>query len=322
MPRLLKKTAILAKVETTYGTDSAPTGAANAILISNASYEITYNNVNRDLIRPFLGGSDQLTGTRYVKMNFEVEFANSGTAGTAPAWGPLLRACGFAESSLATPARVEYTPVSATFTSLTIYYHLDGVLRKALGCYGTADLDLGADNRPVWKFQFWGLDGGLTATADPTVTLTAFKTPQVVTVNNSGTVTLGGTYSAGVVTGGTAYPSRGLQLSLGNDVQNISLLGTGGQRISLVNREVTGSIQLDLTAAQEVSFRTDINNNTTTSLSMTHGTGAGVGMIVTAPQVQRINPKDVDFNSEMEVALDLRFTPTTAGNDELRIVAL
>ncbi len=37
MPRYTRKTAILAKIETTYGTDAAPTGAANALLISNQS---------------------------------------------------------------------------------------------------------------------------------------------------------------------------------------------------------------------------------------------------------------------------------------------
>ena len=322
MPRLIRKTAILAKIETTQGTDAAPTGAADAILISNASFQVNYNNVSRDLIRPFLGGSDELVGTRFFQCSFDVEFANSGTAGTAPAWGKLLRACGMAEASLLTPSRVEYTPVSASFSTLTIYYHLDGVLRKALGCMGTASLDLGADNRPVWKFQFFGIDGGVTATADPSVTLTAFRTPQVVTPTNSGTVTLGGTYAAGVITGGTAYPSRGLQVDLGNDVQQMSLLGTGGQRVSITQRNVTGPMQLDLTAAQEVPLRPDINAHTTTTLSMTHGTGAGVGLIVTAPQVQRINPTDQEFNGEMQFGTDLRFTPTTAGNDELRVVCL
>lgn len=37
MTRLVRKTAILAKIETTYGTDAVPTGIANAILISNQS---------------------------------------------------------------------------------------------------------------------------------------------------------------------------------------------------------------------------------------------------------------------------------------------
>lgn len=319
MGRLIRKTAILAKIEATYNTDPVPTGAANAILISNASFDLTYNNVSRDLIRAYLGGSEQLVGTRFVDIKFEVEIANSGTAGTAPAWGPLLRACGFAEASLTTPTRIEYTPISATFASITIYYHLDGVLRKATGCMGTAEMSMGEGERPLWKFSFSGIDAGRTATADPTVTLTAWKTPSVISDVNTGDITVGCTYSAGALSGGNVYPSRGLMLSVGNTVSKKALLG--GQAVQISQREVTGSMQLDLTAAQEVSFLTDINANTVTGIGFTHSTGAGVGMVFHAPAVQRINPKDAEYEGDVHNAMDLRLVPSS-GNDELRVVCL
>jgi hypothetical protein len=320
MGRLIRKTAILAKVETTYGTDSVPTGAANAILVSNASFSLAYNNVERNFIRPYFGGSGQLAGTRFVECSFEVELANSGTAGTAPAWAPLLRACGMAESLLSTPSRVEYTPVSATFTSLTIYYHLDGLRRVALGCMGNCEIMLNEGAAPMLRFTFSGLDGGRTATADPTVTLTAFRAPQVVSDVNSGDINLGCTYATGVLTGGTVYPSRGLSVNLNNTVSRKALLG--GQSVQISDRNVQGQTQLDLTAAQEVSFLADINANTNTTLGFTHSTGAGVGIILHAPQVQRIDPSDAEYEGDVHMAQNLRFTPTTAGNDELRLVCL
>lgn len=320
MPRLIRKTAILVKTEVTYGVDSVPTGAANAMLVSNASFNLAYNNVERNFIRPFFGGSGQLAGTRFVEISFEIELANSGTAGTAPAWGPVLRACGMAESVLSTPARVEYTPVSASFSSVTIYYHLDGVRRVALGCMGNVEIMLNEGAAPMLRFSMVGLDGGRTATADPTVTLTAFRVPQVVSDVNSGDIVLGATYSAGVLTGGTTYPSRGLSINLQNTVSRKALLG--GQAVQISDRNVQGSMQLDLTAAQEVSFLSDINSNTNTTLGFTHQTGAGVGIIVHAPQVQRIDPTDQEYEGDVHIGQSLRFTPTTAGNDELRLVCL
>lgn len=320
MGRLIRKTAILAKVETTYGVDSVPTGAANAILVSNASFSLAYSNVERNFLRPYMGGSGQLAGTRFVECAFEVELANSGTAGTAPAWAPLLRACGMAESVLATPARVEYTPVSASFTSVTIYYHLDGVRRVALGCMGNVEIMLNEGAAPMLRFTFSGLDGGRTATADPSVTLTAFRTPQVVSDVNSGDINLGCTYATGAISAGTVYPSRGLSVNLNNTVSRKALLG--GQAVQISDRNVQGQIQLDLTAAQEVSFLTDINANTVTSLGFSHQTGAGVGIILHAPSVQRIDPSDAEYEGDVHMAQNLRFTPTTAGNDELRLVCL
>lgn len=102
MALLNRKRTLLAKIETVYGTDSAPTGAANAILCRNLDITpLEGQTVSRDLVRPFYGNSEQLPTSMYVKASFEVEMAGSGTAGVAPAWGPLLRACGFAETILA-----------------------------------------------------------------------------------------------------------------------------------------------------------------------------------------------------------------------------
>ena len=98
MARNTRNTAILAKIETTYGTDAVPTGLANALLISDSSFDITYNNVERNNIKGYFGSDEMLAGTRFVEMSFAVEVSGSGTAGTAPAWGPLLQACSFAET--------------------------------------------------------------------------------------------------------------------------------------------------------------------------------------------------------------------------------
>lgn len=317
MARLIRNTAILAKVETTPGTDAAPTGADNALLISNATFEVSYNNVDRALLRGYLGGSEQLAGTRFVTASFEVEISGSGTAGTAPAWGPLLLGCAMAETT--DVAYVEYTPVSTAFKTLTLYYYKDGALRKMLGAMGTVELAMGEGERPLFRFNFTGLDGGIAAVSTPALTLTAWKAPLVITDANSGDVKLGGTYAAGAVTGGTAYPSRGLSLTLGNDVRQIALLG--GQAVDITQREVTGSCQFELTAAQEVAFHTDIDANTLSSLSFEHGTAAGAKILIYAPSVQRINPKDADYEGRYHMGLDLRLLPV-AGNDELRIVAL
>lgn len=316
--RVIRNTAILAKVETTYGVDPTPSGSANALLISNASFDFSYNNVDRALLRGYMGASEQLVGTRFVNLSFEVEIAGSGTAGSAPAWGELLLACGMAEVVTAGTC-VEYSPVSASMDSVTIYYYDDGVVKKAHGCMGTFEMAMGEGERPVFKFTFTGVDGGVSAASTPSLTLTAWKAPLVITDTNTAQVTLGGAYSTGAVTGGTAYNSRGLSLNIGNDVQTNAMLGD--QSVGITNRDATGSIELDLTAAQEVSLMTDVNANTLTSLSMLHGVTGGNKVLVFAPAVQRINPRQADYNGYRHISLDLRLTPSS-GNDELLIVAL
>lgn len=102
MTQLTRLQVVLAKIETTYGTDPTPTGAANAIQVRNLTVSpIAADTVSRDLIRSYLGESDQLLANIHKEMTFEVEVAGAGAAGTAPAYGPLLRACALSEISLA-----------------------------------------------------------------------------------------------------------------------------------------------------------------------------------------------------------------------------
>lgn len=318
MSRLSRKTAILAKIETTYGNDAVPTGLANAILISNQSINpLTANNVNRALVREYLGGAEQLVGTAFVDVTFDIELQSSGAAGTAPAWGPLLRACGFAEVVTAA-SRVEYNPVSASFESATLYYFDDGALHSLLGARGSFKLGMGVGNRPTITFHFVGLDGGITSVANPAQTLTAWKTPTVITDQNTGDLLLGCSYAAAALTGGTAYPSKGIDIDSGNAVTHMPLLG--GQSIELTDRNITGKISLDLTVAQEITLMSGLKANTLQSVGLTHGTVAGSKIIVYSPAVQLINPRKEDQNGRRLIGFDTRHVPS-AGNDELRIVA-
>lgn len=316
MTRKVRNSLILAKIETTVGTDSVPTAADNAILVSNQNVDTSFNNIDRALIRSYFGASEHLAGTRFVQITFDVELSGSGTAGNAPAYGPLLRMCGMAQTITA-GQRVEYNPITNSLEAGTIYYYDDGVLHKALGCRGNVELKTGLGERPLMSYTFVGIDGGVTAAANPNGTFTAFRKPVVITDATAGDITLGCTYATGALTGGTTYKSRGMQVNLGNEAKHIPLLG--GEEVDITGREVTGSCELMLAAADEVSFMTAINASDTISLGFTFGTSAGNRVLIHAPAVQRINPKKVDYEGRRLIGMDLRFLPVS-GNDDLRLV--
>lgn len=321
MARYLRNTVILAKLESTYGTDATPTGASDAMLISNVSINpLVAQNVNRDIVRGFFGGSEQLVGTAYVEASFDIELAGSGTPTTPTQWGRLLQACGMAQTVQA--ASVDYTPISVfgASSSLTIYYYLDGQLHKLLGARGTFSLNMRIGERPTLRFRFIGLYGGLTAASNATPTLTGFRTPLVITNPNTGQLKLGAVSyvsSTGNITPGTAYTSRGLTLDIGNNLVYQPLLGV--ETVEITQREATGNISLDLSAAQAVTFMADVLANTTTALGITHGGASGNTIVVHSPVVQLIEPSVDDVNGQALHAYNLRLVPS-AGNDELRIV--
>lgn len=322
MTRPIRKTLILAKLEgATYGVDASPANT-DWLLVSNQSINpLVASNVDRGVLRNSLGGSEQLVGTKYVECSFDIEIAGSGTATTPPAWGKLVQACGFTQT--VQTASVDYTPITTmgSNTSLTICYYLDGQLHKLLGARGTFSMEMGVGEKPVFRFRFLGLDGGLTAATNPTISGDPWKTPLIISEPNTGDVTLGAityTSATGVLSGGTAYVSRGLSIDVGNNVQHVPLLGR--ETVDITARDAVGRVSFDLTAAQAVTFMADVLSNTTTGLGLTHGTTDGNIVVVHAPKVQRISPGVEDLNGNAFHTYQLRLIPTV-GDDELRIVS-
>jgi len=98
-----QKRVILVKSEPTYGTDSVPT-ASDAVLCSNLDITpLEGSSVERDFIRPYFGSSGSIRVENFVSISFDTEIAGSGTAATAPEWGPLLKASNFSETVTAAP---------------------------------------------------------------------------------------------------------------------------------------------------------------------------------------------------------------------------
>lgn len=98
MPLLSRKRLILCKSEVTYGVDITPAGTDALLVRSLDVTPIEADVVSRDLIRNYMGNSDQLLAQTRVSISFQVEMAGSGAAATAPRFSSLLKACGMAET--------------------------------------------------------------------------------------------------------------------------------------------------------------------------------------------------------------------------------
>lgn len=314
MARYPRNTLVLFKIETTSGTDAVPTPAADAVLIAEATINpLNANNIDRTLLRAYFGASEQLVGTANISASITVEAAGSGAAATAPQWGDMLIACAAAESLLSTPNRVEYAPTSTNLKTGTMYWYDDGVLHKAVGVMGNAKFSAKVGDRAKFTFDYIGVDAGISAATPSAATYTAWRTPPALTKLNVVDITLGCTYAAGALTGGTVYPSTGLEMDIGNAVSFTPTLST--ETVDITDRQTTGSVQFDLTAAQEVTFMASVKANTLQSLGLTLGTAAGNKLIVYAPKVQLLNPTKQELNGRRMLGYQARFTPNT-GNDE------
>ena len=317
MALLTRKRVILVETESSYGTDPTPTGA-DALIVSDLSITPQASDVvNRDTVRPYLGASEQLLANTRVECTFSVELAGSGTGGTAPRWGKALKACGMSETSSGSGAAgvVTYAPVSAAFSSVTIYYMLDGVRHKVTGCRGSASISATVGEIPSLDFNFTGVYVAPDDSALPAVTYGAQATPLVFKNGNS----------AGFQLLSYAGALQSVSLDLGNSLVYRELVG-GTKEVLLTDRAVTGSVSIEaVTMATKNYFTAALTDATLGNLQFTHGTGASGSANGNTIKVSssRVDIGDVSYGEQDGIAmLEIPYTaiPSTAGNDEFSIV--
>ncbi len=317
MTRKIRNCVILAMLETTPGVDALPSGAENAVLIAEMSIDpLVADNIERKNIRGSFGASAELVGTANVKVGITVELAGSGSAALAPQWGQLLMGCAMAEGALTTPDRIEYTPVSLGLQTLTIYYYDDGVLHKLLGVQGDCTLMAKVGEIPKLQFDMTGVDGGASVTPNVTADYSAWKPPVAMTKANVVDIKFGATYALGVFAGGVSYPSNGLEIKFGNEVNFNANLST--ESVDVTDRSMSGSVELQLSAAEEVAMLTKVKENELQSIAFQIGLATGKRILVHALSVQLNNPKKVDVKGVRYCGYDMRLVPVN-GNDELRL---
>lgn len=310
MSMLTRKVAILAAIESTYNDDALP-DAANAILTSGEPTvtPMDMQTVDREILRSFFGNSEKMPTGIFSRVEFKVEVAGSGTAGTAPAWGVLLRACAFAETVTA-GTKVDYAPVTDSLESASIYINRDGVLHKLTGARGSVKIDLSVDGLPYFNFSFLGLFNKVADAAMPAATFLAWKKPLVVNRTNTPTFTLHG-YAA---------KAKSLQIDMAGDLTHKAFLNDT-ESILMTGRKPAGSIVMEATKVADKDWWTAVSDVAAGALNVIHGITAGNKVQIAAPNVQIHSPSYSEEKGILMLNANLVLSPN-AGNDEILITAL
>jgi len=302
-----RRKMLLAKIEGTYGTDAVPTGLADAVLANDIEISpMEGADADRGHDQLYLGANATIPYDLHMVISFEVELEPSGTAGVAPAWAPLMRACAVGETIVADTS-VAYAPISENHESVTIHFNIDGQLHALTGARGTAVVTVAASGIPTMRFTFTGLWTKPTDDTLPTVDLTAWQKPRVASDTNTPTFTIAG----------TDHVLRSLTLDLGNQVEGRFLIGA--EQIMIVDRAESMEAQIEATALATLDPYALARDQTEVELNLVHGTGAGrvATLNVPAAQVQRPGAP-TEAQGIMEWPLRMVPLPVT-GNDQWTI---
>ena len=308
MAQLTRKRVILIEAESSYGTDPTP-AATDVVLVTDLSITPQSSDVvNRDVVRPYLGSSQQLLANTRVECTFSVEFAGSGTAGTAPRYGSALKACGLSET-VASGTSVTYEPISANFSSVTIHYNVDGVRHIVTGCRGNVALTAEVGAIPTLDFTFTGIYNAPTDTALPSVTYGNQATPLIF--KNGNTTSFQLLSFAGAL--------QSLNFDIGNSIVYRELVG-GTKEVLLTDRAANGSVTIEApTLSSKDFFAAALTDTSLGNLTVTHGTAAGniCRLSSTKVDIGDVSYGEMDGVTMLEIPYTL--VPSSA-NDELSIV--
>jgi len=308
MAQLTRKRVILIEAESSYGTDPTP-AATDVVLVRDLSITPQSSDVvNRDVVRPYLGASQQLLANTKVECTFSVELAGSGTAGTAPRYGSALKACGFSET-VASGTSVTYEPISASFSSVTIHYNVDGVRHIVTGCRGNFSLNTSVGEIPSIDFTFTGIYNAPTDTALPSVTYGNQATPLIFKNGNTTSFQLL-SYAGALMS---------LTMDVGNSLVYRELVG-GTKEVLLTDRAANGSVTIEApTMAQKDYFAAALVDTTLGNLTITHGTAAGniCRFSSTKVDIGDVAYGEADGVNMLEIPYTL--VPSSA-NDEMSLV--
>jgi hypothetical protein len=308
---LTRKKFLIAKIETTYGTDPTPVGGSNAIQVTNLEVTpIESDNVQAAAYQGFIGNSTRATlvANKRVSVTFDVELAGSGTAGTAPAFGPLLKSCGLSETTVADTS-VTYAGVSSSFDSATIYCFYDGTRHKITGARGSVSFNFTAGQFAVASFNFIGIYNAPDGTA-LSGTFTVANQAAAIEVNdtNMTTATFHGVTSARI---------ESLDLALNNEL--IYKETASNKEVLITNRAPGGTAVIEAPAVGTTDYFAKAVGVTTASSSLVLGATSGNIVTLTAAQTDITGVTYGDTNGVVSLSMPYLALPTTAGNDELSL---
>lgn len=306
---LVRKTTILAKIESSYGVDPTPTASANCLLIKDPQIKPKGESLVRDVLRASLSPLGATIGMKEVEVTFKTELKGTGTRGQLPAFGwegVLFRACGMSET-VSAGTSITYQPVSTGFESCTLYIYKDGIRHIVTGCRGSFKIT-GEVGKPL-EVE-WSLKGIYNTPTD--------ASPAAVTVSPVLPQPL---LNAGFTIGAYAAVASKIEIDLAATIGARKSINhpAGIVEQMYTGRDTKGSFDPIAVLEATHPFWQRWTDGTLAAMNLGPiGATSGNIVTITAPKVQYMEINYGDREGEMSYDVPLRFCQD-AGDDELVI---
>lgn len=309
MAEFLKRRMTLAtKVEAVEGTAETLAAADANLLAYDVDFTPNVNTAGRKPIAQDLSAYSAIPGARSMRATFKAELKGSGSAGTAPAIGKLLRGCGFGETVTGGVSVVYQRALGLPSITLGLYAipASGNNLRKLIhGARGTFKLNPKVGDPPMIEFDFLGCYSAVADIAG--LTPSGIETTKPVAFLNTAFTmqTFAHKISQFMIDGGNALALRG-------DIAAAS----GYKSCLIVDSEGIFSFDPETELVATHDYHGIMLAGTEASMTVTIGATAGNICTITAPKCQYTKVGPVDREGISAFSVEGKFN-RNAGNDEL-----
>ncbi len=298
--RLLQACGFAATTTASVVTGTATAGAANSITLAAGASAV--NNFYTGTILRITGG----TGAGTVALITGYVGATK-VATLLPLGGSVTPT---ATSVYSIDVQTAYTPVSASYGSVSIYTYIDTVVHKSPGSRGTFSLNAEVGGIPLVNFTMTGLYSAPADVIPPVASYGDQATPNIFRQGNTGGFRLQG-YSGCL---------QSVSLDIGNTIDYSERVGCA-KEVNITARAITGNVLIEApTMAQRDYFTAALNDGLLGELSFIHGTAANNIVGLYSNRVKIGAPTYEDLNGTQMLRVPVTLIPSATGNDELRLV--
>ena len=294
------------KAEAVEGTFETLAGA-DVVPVMNFSFKPTTEIGEQTNVSSSLSRWASIAGARSAVMEFDMELKGSGTAGTAPAFGKLLLACGFAETLVAITSAT-YKPASSAISSMSFAAYLDGKIKKLWGARGDVSLKLEKGKPAIFHFVFTGADYSDTDGAMLTTGVVYEATKPIPFMSSTFLID---SYAA--IVGSLEFKMNNV-VALRPDINAIS----GHKSAVITERKPTMSMDPEEVLVATYDFYTKLKTHSEGALTLALTGSAGNIATVTAPKVQYVGINPGDKSGILSLGIDCHLN-RNAGDDEIVI---
>lgn len=300
---------LLIKQEVTYNLDPVA-AAVDTVLAEDVQYRMTGQRVTPNPAKPGVGPVADHTYGEVAEVTFKVPLAGSGTAGTAPKWGKLMKASGWGEALVALTS-VTYSLLADPLTdstSVTLTWR-DGNRRvhTVTGARGKVDFELSAGQRPMLVFMFRGLHHDVTTAAG----VLAHADANFTGWNDAKPVASGTTTFA--YAGVSGLGLRELSFQQSDNVKFVDLPEQENVR-HLGERVFTGAKKITCPLPSALNLETKWKAGTVDTWSMVHGATAG-NIATINGRSQLIDPTYERTDGDDVAGANLKLVPSSLTTD-------